>query len=458
MRIPKTCFFTLVLIFFTSMLPVHTVFAEQTAPATMDLNQAVQTALKENPQIKAGNWAVKAAKEGVSISKGYFYPSLSYESRFMRTDNPTFAFMAKLNQERFTQSDFNINSLNSPSPVNDFQNSLRLDQVIYSRRLIAGSRISKEENISEGLDFERLRQKVTMDTVQAYLAVITSRQYLDAANKALADTAEHERLAKLRYDSGLGLYSDVLRADSANKEAMKGVAGAQENYDIARRALGLATGGTISINASGLAYNMKLQPIDTYYNSTADRPDIKSIESGYKKAQSGIEFARAGYFPEVGASGQYQWNDHRSPIEGEGSSYMLTAFLRWNIFDGTIREHSISQARARMRQAQEGLEGAKKEASFRVFAAYQAVLTAQKSLDYATAELNSAREGRRLVELRYKNSLSPLIDVLDSQVMVEKARAGVIEAQNDLAGKYFVLGFESGRISEFINKASQNKE
>ncbi len=67
MRIPKTCFFTLVLIFFTSMLPVHTVFAEQTAPATMDLNQAVQTALKENPQIKAGNWAVKAAKEGVSI-------------------------------------------------------------------------------------------------------------------------------------------------------------------------------------------------------------------------------------------------------------------------------------------------------------------------------------------------------------------------------------------------------
>ena len=95
-----------------------------------------------------------------------------------------------------------------------------------------------------------------------------------------------------------------------------------------------------------------------------------------------------------------------------------------------------------------------------VFAAYQDVLTAQKSLDYAKAELDSASEGRRLVELRYKNSLSPLIDLLDAQVMVEKARTGVIEAQSSLIEKFFALGFESGRISEFIQKAKngQNKE
>ncbi len=443
---------------------VRMVFAQENPSASvkanprMDLHQAVETALKENPRIKAGHWAVKAAKEGVGVSKGHFYPSLSFESRYMRTDNPTYVFMAKLDQQRFAASDFQISSLNSPPAINDFQDSFRLDQVIYSRRLIAGERMSKEDEAAEGLDFERLKEKVTMDTVKAYLGVITARNFLDAADKALNDTGEHEKLAKLRYNSGLGMYSDVLRADAAQKEALKGVALAQENYEVAKRALGLAIGETQSVDARGISYEIGLKPIAFYYASAEGRPDIKAIEAGYKKAENGVEFASSGYFPEVGVSCQYQWNDHRSPLDGEGSSYMATAFLRWNLFDGTTREHEVSQAKARAMQAHEGLEGAKKEAGFMVFAAYQDVLAAQKSLAYARAELDSAKEGRRLVELRYKNSLSPLIDVLDSQVMVEKARTGVIEAQNSLTEKFFMLGFESGRISEFIQKAGQNKE
>ena len=181
----------------------------------------------------------------------------------------------------------------------------------------------------------------------------------------------------------------------------------------------------------------------------------KAIEARYKNAKNAVDFAASGYYPEIGARGEYQWNDHRNPVEGEGSSYQVGAFLRWNIFDGTRREHEVSQAKAKMREAGEGLDGAKKEARFKVFAAWQDVQEAQKSLDYAQAELASAKEGRRLVELRYKNSLSPIIDLLDSQTMVEAARMRVVEAQNGVMEKYFNLGFESGRISEFINGMSQ---
>ncbi len=464
------CFFTLCFLVLMSA-PAHRALAqgkpEEASSKTpgaagaknqkMDLSQAVAAALRENPRIRAGVWAVRAAKEGVGASRGYFYPSLSFESRYLRTDNPVYAFMAKLDQQRFSASDFEISSLNQPESINDFQNSLKLDQVVYSRRLIAGERMSRDDEASEGLDFQRLKEKVAMDTVRAYLGVVTAREFLDAAGKALEDTTEHESLAKLRYNSGLGLYSDVLRADAAKREAEKGMAAAQENYEVAKRALGLVIGRAGSVDADGISYAIELQPIGAYYASALARPDIKAIQARYKKAENGVDFATSGYFPEVGVSGQYQWNDHRSPFEGEGSSYMATAFLRWDIFDGATREHEVSQARAKARQAEEGLEGARKEASFMVFEAYQDVLTARKTLAYAKAELDSAREGRRLVELRYKNSLSPLIDVLDSQVMVERARTGVIEAQNSLIEKFFKLGFESGRISEFIQKVDREQ-
>ncbi len=422
--------------------------------AAINLSQAVGAALKDNPEIKAGRWALRASEEAVGVQEGYFYPSLSFESRYLRTDNPTYAFMAKLDQQRFAPSDFAIDALNSPPAINDFQNSLELDQVIYSRRLIAALRMSKQDHAARGLDFDRLRQKVTMETVKAYLGVITARNSLEAAGKAVEDTTEHERLAKLRFDSGLGLYSDVLRADAALKEAQRGQAKAQSSYEVAKRALGLVMGRAESVDALGTGYKVEMDPIETYYASAGQRPDIKAIEARYKNAKNAVDLAASGYYPEIGARGQYQWNDHRSPIDGEGSSYQVAAFLRWNIFDGTRREHEVSRARAGLGEAREGLDGAKKEALFKVFAAYQDVQEAGKSLDYAQAELASAREGRRLVELRYKNSLSPIIDLLDSQVMVDSARMRKIEAQNDLMEKYFNLGFQSGRISEFIEKVS----
>ncbi|MDA8086024.1 MAG: TolC family protein [Nitrospiraceae bacterium] len=424
----------------------------------VNLRQAVRAALRDNPEIKARHWALRASEEAVGVQRGYFYPSLSFESRYLRTDNPTYAFMAKLDQQRFSASDFAIDKLNSPASVNDFQNSFKLDQVIYSRRLIEALKMSREDRAAKGLDFDRLRQKVTMETVRAYLGVITARNFLGAAKKAVEDTAEHERLAKLRFGSGLGLYSDVLRADAALKEAQSGEARAQSAYEVAKRALGLVMGRAESVDALGTGYKVELDPVGTYYASAEERPDIKAIEARYKNAKNAVALATSGYYPEIGARGQYQWNDHRSPIDGEGSSYQVAAFLRWSIFDGTRREHEVSQAKSRVHEAREGLDGAKKEALFKVFAAYQDVQEAQKSLDYARAELASAREGRRLVELRYKNSLSPIIDLLDSQTMVDSARTRSIEAQNNLLEKYFNLGFESGRISEFIEKISQYSE
>ena len=440
-------------------LPAPSVQAKmpaQAAPAApvMSLRQAVAVALRENPRIKARQWAVKGSEEAVGVSKGYLYPSVSFESSYLRTNNPVYAFMSKLNERRFSASDFAISSLDHPSAVGDFQNSFRLDQVIYSRRLWAGLGMSKAERAAQSLDFDRLRQKVAMDTVSAYLGVVTAKNSLDAAKKAVRDRSEHEKLAKERYQAGLGLYSDVLRADAALKDAQRGLAQAQSGYAVARRALGLVMGRTGSVAAAPTAYKIVLGSIGSYYATVPERPDIEAIETRVKKAKDAVAVAGSGYFPEIGATAEYQWNDNRDPVEGEANSYQAGVSLKWDIFDGTRREHAVSQARAGLNEVREGLEGAKKQARFEVFRAYEDVREARKALDFAGAELASAREGRRLIELRYKNSLAPIVDLLDSEVMVESARRQVIMARNSLMEKYFTLGFESGGISRFINEVS----
>jgi outer membrane protein TolC len=200
---------------------------------------------------------------------------------------------------------------------------------------------------------------------------------------------------------------------------------------------------------------VELEPLDVYYSSALSRPDILAAETRQKETEDGIEFARSSYYPEVGVGGEYQWNDHRSPISGEGQSYIVNAFLRWSIFDGARREHQVKKAKARAAEAGEYLQGMKKEARFRVYESYEAVQEAQKSLQSAKSELDSAREGMRLVRIRYENALAPVVDLLDSEAMLEKARARLIEAENGVLDKFSKLCFESGRSDEFVQEVAE---
>jgi outer membrane protein len=418
----------------------------------VDLKEAVSAALRDNPEIKAKAWGLKAAEEDPAIAGSYLLPSLSLEHRYMRTDNPTYAFMAKLNEGRFTESDFAIKSLNNPEPVNDFQNSLKVEQVVFSKRALDGVKLASTETEAGRKDFERVKEKVARDTAAAYLGVLTAREYVEAARKGVADREEHRRLAQARYDAGMGLLSDVLRADAALKEAQRKLVEAQKGHDVAARALGLQMGRAEAVEALPVENGFTLEPIEAYYRGALSRADLKAMETRYQNSRNAIGLAKSSYWPEIGIGGQYQWNDRSSPVGGEGESYMASAFLRWNIFDGARREHEIKQARARSEEAKEGLEGMKKEIMFRVFGAYKNVEEARMGLDLAKAELASAEEGTRLVRVRYENSLVPIVDLLDAETMLQGARTRAAAAGNDLLMSHFNLAFESGRINEFINK------
>ena len=421
----------------------------------MGLKEAVQAALKDNPQLKSGVWTVRSARQDVGIAKSNYLPALKFEDRYMRTNNPTLVFMNKLNESRFTSSDFAIDSLNSPEAVNDFQGSVSLQQVIFSKRLNDSVGISKAVLAAKKESLEGLRQKVALETADAYLGAVTASRFRDAARQGVADAREHKRIASLRYQSGLGLYSDVLRADSALKEAQKRQAEAQKEYDVARMGLGLAMGRSQMVQPlyNSTSPEMVSAPgqIDAYYNSIDNRPDVKAMEAQTEAAGKAVGLAKSAYWPDLGAGGQYQWNDHRSPFEGEGSSYTVQGFLRWTIFDGTKTRHEIKKAEAGYNQAGSMLDGLKKKARFDIFQAYSELNEAEKNLALSRAELESATEGNRLVQTRYKNSLAPIVDVLDSQTSLDAARAGVIEAENGYLQKYFRLEYESGKIIDFID-------
>jgi outer membrane protein TolC len=99
-----------------------------------------------------------------------------------------------------------------------------------------------------------------------------------------------------------------------------------------------------------------------------------------------------------------------------------------------------------MAEAQEYLSGFKKQVSFKVQEAYLAVEETKKNLELSEKALKTAEEGKRLVKSRYENSLAPIVDLLDTQLYLDRARADYVARENEYQLAIIKLCYESGTI------------
>ena len=126
------------------------------AERQLTLSEAVAAALQGNNELRASKDSLLAQREEVGIARSPLLPHVAFEEGAVRTDNPPGVFMAKLNQRRFSQSDFDINALNNPKPTTDFQTLVSVDQPIFASEAFIGLTMAKKEYAAQIKDARRV--------------------------------------------------------------------------------------------------------------------------------------------------------------------------------------------------------------------------------------------------------------------------------------------------------------
>ena len=399
-------------------------------------------------KLRAFDHSLAAQKEEIGVARSSLLPHVSFEERFMRTDIPAYVFSTTINQGRFTSADLAgaPGTFNNPGPINDFQTFLGVEQPVFVRKASIGVAMKKEEYAARQEEFIRKKEEITFKVVQAYLIVDTAKGYAQVAEQAVQDAKEHLRLAQLRYNNKLGLYSDTLRASTALTDAEQKRVSAHKNLQVAKRALGLLLGSSESMDVRPDFPELPVMAMDYYTEASLSRRDLKSLELRYENAKRNIQYAESGYFPVVGVGSSYQLYDHAYPFGADGDGWQLMAFVRWDLFDGTKREYERSKAKYQAAETRENLDGLKNTISYVVYDAYLGVEETRKNVDLSKSALKTAEEGTRLVQVRYENSLSPLVDLLDAQLSLDHARANLIATENRHRAAIANLGYQSGTL------------
>jgi len=312
-------------------------------------------------------------------------------------------------------------------------------------------KIAKKEYSAQGYDYLKNEEELINKVAQAFLSVSTAQEFVQVAQQGINDAKEHSRIAQARYKNQLGLYSDVLRAQTAVTEAEQAFITAQKNLNIAKRALGLLLGKQECVTIAGVVPELQLKDINYYNETSLYRNDIQAMRIRVENAKNNIKLANADIYPTFGAGAAYLNFDHRAPFAGEGNSYIAGAYLNWSPFDGNKRKYEKLKAKDKEIEAKEYFEYLQKAVSFKVFEAYSSVDETRKNLELATSALKSAEEGKRLVLKRWENSLSPIVDLMDAQTNLNRVRANLVKSCNDYKSALINLSLESGVITKELS-------
>lgn len=395
--------------------------------AAIDVLQAVDMALCNNPQTRAV-WAnARAQAAQVGIAQGAYLPTLDGKLAATRIDN----------------------SLSGVSTGQQKSAALTLSWLLFDFGTRAANLESARQLLSAAsATLDASVQSLFLSALQAYYNAQATRAALAAAQESEKASRESFVAAETRYKVGTGTPADRLQAQTAWSQAtlnrikaegdlrnaqgvLANVMGLDANRPLALAELpaGAPEAGSGSGSGSGESYAAAEQDVAALVaEARRRRPDLKAAEAQLKAAQAGIDAARGAGLPTVVLGAGQTWQD-AGGISGHGNSLGLT--LNLPLFSGFGTTYRVRAAQAQSESLAAQRDQLSQQVALDVWRAYQSLTTAGQSLK-TTADLQaSAEQSERVALGRYKAGVGNILDVLNAQSALAAARQQRIQALLD---------------------------
>lgn len=243
-------------------------------------------------------------------------------------------------------------------------------------------------------------------------------------------------IARARYEADLASKLDVAQAEETYYATLATLPQYQYQIHTAINSLEVLTGTLSESLRSRLLAEAPLPDCRQLISAgvPADilrrRPDIAQaeLELAQYAAEAGV--AKKDFLPTLVLEGSIGTSAHNigDLFTHNSFTYTIAPTLSWTLFDGLSRKYAVASAR-------EALQAGIDNYNLTVATAYEEVDNALASYHFAIVYrdemervLASSNEALSLAIDRYKNSLSPMLDVVNSQINTLSAEQEVITA------------------------------
>lgn len=418
----------------------------------MTLQQAVDTALANNHQVAAAEAGVRRAEADVDTAKSALRPRVDFHEVVSRTTNPVMVFGNLLRQESFGPENFDVGFLNEPDALTNFGSMLTVRQPIWTGGKVGNSVDAAESGAAAAASGrDRTRQEVVHQVIAGYTGTVLAERQLEVARAALETARAHVALVQDLFEGGLVVESDLLQAQVRESEIEEMVARAEAGLATARAGLnmvlGLPLGQPLTLDPEiALDPESRADDLDRLIlEALEQRPDLAAAQARVNAAQAMVSGARSGARPEIGVQGSYEANDE-SFLGTDGTNWTVMVAATVPVFDGFETRSKVRRARAELDVAREQQALLGQSVELEVRRAWHDLRAATRRLVEATRSVELARTSLRIVEDRYKEGLTTMVELLDAETALTRARTRRVAAQRDVFLSRATLDLAVGRL------------
>lgn len=336
-----------------------------------------------------------------------------------------------LDETKYSQEFFNpANPANPTSTLVVGRASANYE--IFSLRKFADVSRSKADLASAEAGELEQRFRAALETESSYYDVLVNQELTRVTQERVIRARQGLAVARARVTSGAAVQTDslqlVLELIRAQVEGLR-----QRNaLRTAQLELGRRVGASAPVDAvpadTAASPPLPISLADAVRIGLDQGPQYRTARANENSAEAALRSERGDYLPVLSIGGVHQRYDTQL-FPGASNITSVTVSLSFPLWDNGQREIELTRARVNRdvsRAIREDLERAVRRD---VSSAYDTYETATAAVELARVAVTVGQQSYRMQDLRYRSGASTILDLLDAQVSLAEAEAGLVQAR-----------------------------
>jgi outer membrane protein TolC len=395
-------------------------------PVTAD--QVVQMALEKNPTVLSAAQDIKFAGGALTSARSAILPNLSFTQNYVHNYLPAAA-----------RIDVNTGQIILGN-IENYNGALTLSQSLVNFPGWAGIRSAKATHEAAMGSTSATRATVALQAYTQFYTVLKAIKLTTVARQSVQLAQDQLKRTQALFELGSVAKGDVLKQQVQVSQSLLDEIGARTAIEVERARLvsflGLDPATKLEIDTTLTESTVQFDSAAVWKEAFANRPELAAARAQLASASAQLGGAQGRRYPTLTGQWSYSYSQNlRFPQTTDelnnNSIRRLGLSLGIPIFDGRFTKGQINEAKARQLQAEYALRTQELLIAVDVNSALQAAYQARERINVTRDGLASAEEDLKLSQEKYNVGSATVLDLIDAQVALTRARSDYISALAD---------------------------
>lgn len=374
---------------------------EPSVPRTMNLQQAVELALKHNHEVRIASLKVEEDEHAREVARSAYLPVLRTDTSFLHVTDTQFidipaGSLGTVGSNEIPPRDHVINQGGKNIFLSNTGLTQPLTELFKIKSENDGARAEVEASRGKARDVEN---QVELKVRQIYYGILITQsqhQAIEAKIRAVEEL-QGERTQQVKY--GSTLEANLIESRAESLQAKQDLLSSELQLSDLRvqfnDIVGLPISSEVALDPDVPPPTASSPREECIKLALDSNPEIAEAKAEVEKASAGVRAAKREYIPDLEAIAQYSHQNNSVPFLAEDFG-TFGVHAGYNIFDGGKKRATLRERDSQLSEAKENLTRISDEVEVKVQTAYNELEQTEQMIAVSQELLAARTEARRV--------------------------------------------------------------